>query len=99
MSKYTFLSSSNNFKAQKKSYSCEFNVHCSVQLGNGYLRLKVQRDAHGFLCIIYLNIFALHVSGVICTHHQEHKLQSKAVGTCDLWMAKVLDSMKRFRFM
>jgi hypothetical protein len=60
--------------------------------------LKVQRDAHGFVLIIYLNMFALHVSGAICTHHQEHKLQITAVGTCDLWMTKVLDSMKRFRF-
>jgi hypothetical protein len=36
-----------------------------------------------FLCILYYTIFALHVSGAICTHHQEHKLQSTVVGTCD----------------
>jgi hypothetical protein len=37
-------------------------------------------DAHGFICILYSSIFALHVSGVICTHPQEHKLQSTAIG-------------------
>jgi hypothetical protein len=42
------------------------------------------------LCILYYTILALHVSGAICTHHQEHKLQSKALGTCDLWMREVL---------
>jgi hypothetical protein len=36
-----------------------------------------------FLCILYYTVLALHVSGVICTHHQEHKLQSTAVGTRD----------------
>jgi hypothetical protein len=35
------------------------------------------------LCILYFTILALCVSGVICTHHQEHKLQSTAVGTRD----------------
>jgi hypothetical protein len=44
-------------------------------------RLQVRRDAHGFLCIFYYTILALHVSVAICTHHQEHKLQSTAVGT------------------
>jgi hypothetical protein len=34
-----------------------------------------------FLCIVYFIILALHVSGAICTHHQEHKLQSTAIGT------------------
>jgi hypothetical protein len=38
-----------------------------------------------FLCILYYTILALHVSGAICTHHQEHKLQSTAVGTCDCY--------------
>jgi hypothetical protein len=27
----------------------------------------------------YSSIFALHVSGAICTHPQEHKLQSTAI--------------------
>jgi hypothetical protein len=36
-----------------------------------------------FLCILYYTILAVHVSGAICAHHQEHKLQSTAVGTCD----------------
>jgi hypothetical protein len=33
-----------------------------------------------FLCILYFTLFALHVSGAIYTHQQEHKLQSTAVG-------------------
>jgi hypothetical protein len=37
------------------------------------------------LCILYYAMLALHVSGAICTHHQEHKLQSTAVGTCDCY--------------
>jgi hypothetical protein len=43
-----------------------------------------------FLFILYYTMLALHVSGTICTHHKEHKLQSTAVGTCDLWMREVL---------
>jgi hypothetical protein len=50
-----------------------------------YIRLEVQRDAHEFLCILYFTINALHVSGAICTHHQEDKQQSTAVGTCDCY--------------
>jgi hypothetical protein len=38
-----------------------------------------------FLCILYYTTLALHVSGAICTHHQEHKLQSTAVGTRDCY--------------
>jgi hypothetical protein len=53
-----------------------FDVHGSVHLGNVYVRLKVQLDAHGFICILYSSLsfffFALHVSGAICTHPQEH---------------------------
>jgi hypothetical protein len=67
-----------------------FEVHGSVRLGNIHIRLEVQRDTHGFLCIIYFTIFALHVSGAICSHRQEHILQSTAVGTRDLWMREVL---------
>jgi hypothetical protein len=36
-----------------------------------------------FLRIVHYTMLALHVSGAIYTHHQEHKLQSTAVGTCD----------------
>jgi hypothetical protein len=43
-----------------------------------------------FKCILYYTTLALHVLGAICTHHQEHKLQSSAVGTCDCY--GVLDS-------
>jgi hypothetical protein len=38
-----------------------------------------------FLCILHYTMLALHVSGAICTHHQEHKLQSTTVGTCDCY--------------
>jgi hypothetical protein len=38
-----------------------------------------------FLCVLYYTIHVLHVSGAICTHHQEHKLQSTAVGTRDCY--------------
>jgi hypothetical protein len=68
-----------------KRCNSEFNVHGSVHLGNVYIRLNVQRDAHGFVCVLYFSIFALHVSGAICTHQQEHKLQSRAVGMCNFY--------------
>jgi hypothetical protein len=45
-----------------------------------YVRLKLQLYAHGFICILHSSIFALHVSGAICTHPQEHKLQNTAIG-------------------
>jgi phosphoribosylformylglycinamidine (FGAM) synthase-like amidotransferase family enzyme len=32
---------------------------------------------------LFLSIFAPHVSGAICTHLQEHKLQSTALGVCN----------------
>jgi hypothetical protein len=32
-----------------------------------------------FLCILYYTILAQHVSGAICTHHQDNKLQSTTV--------------------
>jgi hypothetical protein len=37
------------------------------------------------ICILYSPIFcfALHVSGAICTHPQEHRLQSTAIGVCN----------------
>jgi hypothetical protein len=37
------------------------------------------------LCILYYTTLALHVLDAICTHHQEHKLQSTAVGTHDCY--------------
>jgi hypothetical protein len=67
-----------------------------VSFGNVYVRLGVQLDVHGFICILYSSIFfALHVSGVICTHPQEHKLQRTAIGVCNLWKAEVISSIKR----
>ena len=32
---------------------------------------------------VSLYIFALHVLGAVCTHPQEHKLQSTAIGMCN----------------
>jgi hypothetical protein len=62
----------------------EFDVHSSVHLGNVHVRLKVRLDAHGFMCILYSSLFfALHVSGAIFTHPQEHKLQSTTTGVCN----------------
>jgi hypothetical protein len=61
-----------------------FYVPGSVYLGNVYVRLKVQLDVHVFICILYSSIFlALYVSGAICTHPQEHKLQRTAIGVCN----------------
>jgi hypothetical protein len=37
------------------------------------------------LCILYYTILALYVSGAICCHNQELKLQSTAVGTRDCY--------------
>jgi hypothetical protein len=34
---------------------------------------------------LFLYIFALHVSGAIYTHHQDHKLQSTAIGMCNVY--------------
>jgi hypothetical protein len=36
-----------------------------------------------YMYSLFLYIFALHVSGAICTHPQEHKLQSTAISTCN----------------
>jgi hypothetical protein len=46
---------------------------------------KSEKMHTDFLCILYYTTLALRVSGVICTHHQEHKLQSTAVGTRDCY--------------
>jgi hypothetical protein len=60
-----------------------FDVHGSVHLGNVYVRLNVQLDVHGFMYSLLLYIFTLLVSGAICTHPKEHKLQSRALGVCN----------------
>jgi hypothetical protein len=45
------------------------------------VQLKVQLDVHLFIYILCSSIFiALHVSGAIYTHPQEHKLQRTAIG-------------------
>jgi hypothetical protein len=38
-------------------------------------------DLYVFFIPVYF--FALHVSGAIFTHPQQHKLQSTAIGMCD----------------
>jgi hypothetical protein len=61
-----------------------FDVHCSVHLGNVFVRLSIQLDAH-CMYSLFLYIFALHVSGAICTHPQEHKLQITAIDMCNVY--------------
>jgi hypothetical protein len=63
-----------------------FDVYDFVHLGNVYVPLEVRLDVHGFIlvCILYSSLLlALHVSSAICTHPQEHKLQSTALGVCN----------------
>jgi hypothetical protein len=36
-----------------------------------------------YMYSLFLYIFALHVSGAICIHPQEHKLQRTAIGMCN----------------
>jgi hypothetical protein len=47
---------------------CKFDVCGSVQLGN-ICFIQVQLDV---LYSLFLDNLAVHVSGAICTHHQEH---------------------------
>jgi hypothetical protein len=76
----------------------EFDVHGSVHLGNIYIYIyifdcksnKIHMDF--FICILYYTILALRASGAFCTHHQEYKLQSTAVGTRDCYGVLKLDS-------
>jgi hypothetical protein len=42
-----------------------FDVHGSVHLANVYVRLRVQLDAHGFICIFYSAIFLLYMFRVL----------------------------------
>jgi hypothetical protein len=63
-------------------FGLEFGVYVSVHLGNTYVQFKVQLDVL-FLFILYSPLFlAVHVSGAICTHPQEHKLQRTAIRVC-----------------
>jgi hypothetical protein len=65
-----------------------FHVHGSVYLGNVCVRLKVQLD---YMYSLFLYIFSLYVSGAICTHPEEHKLQSTALRVCNLWKTEVVN--------
>jgi hypothetical protein len=62
----------------------QFDVYGSVHLDNVYVRLNVELNVHGFMYSLFLYIFALYVSGAICTHPREHKLQSRALGVCNV---------------
>jgi hypothetical protein len=42
-----------------------FDVHGSVHLGNVHVRLRVQLDTHGFICILYSSIFLLYMFRVL----------------------------------
>jgi hypothetical protein len=49
------------------------DIHSSVHIGNIYLCSIKGPTRCTFLCIVYSSLFlALHVSGAICTHPQEH---------------------------
>jgi hypothetical protein len=61
-----------------------FDVHGSVHHGNVCVPLKVQLDAH-YMYSLFLYIFPLHVLGAICTHPHEQKLQSTAIGVCNVY--------------
>jgi hypothetical protein len=48
-----------------------------------FVQLKFQLDVL-YIYIFYSSLFlALHVSGAICTHPQEHKLQLRAICVCN----------------
>jgi hypothetical protein len=49
--------------------------HCSTESPTRYTWM--------YMYSLFLYIFAVHVSGAICTHPQEHKLQSTALGVCN----------------
>jgi hypothetical protein len=74
------------------------NILCRVKVNNRPIRSMQHRELvmnifdcksdemhTDFLCVLYYTVLALHVSGAICTHHQEHKLQSTAVSTRDCY--------------
>jgi hypothetical protein len=42
-------------------------------------------EMHTDFYVFFITLFSLHVSGAICTYHQEHKLQSTAVGMRDCY--------------
>jgi hypothetical protein len=47
-----------------------------------------------YVFFIPLYFLVLYVSGAICTHPQEHKLQHAAIGVRNLWKAEVIHSIK-----
>jgi hypothetical protein len=66
-----------------ENFNCELPIEYIFKV---YIFDWKSNEMHmDFLCILYFTILALHVSGAIRTHHQEHKLQSTAVGACDCY--------------
>jgi hypothetical protein len=53
-----------------------FDAHGSVHLGNMFYSSPTRCTPYSLLFLT----LALHVSCAICTDHQEHKLQSSAIG-------------------
>jgi hypothetical protein len=85
-----FVKRSTNLLVPVKYWTNVFGVHGSVHVDNIYVRLNVQLDVHVFICILYSSLlFALHVSGAICTHPQEYKLQRTAIGVCNGYGCKL----------
>jgi hypothetical protein len=58
-------------KSHVPNITAEFDVHGSVHLGNIYVKFKDQLDVL-FMYSLFFLFLALHVSGAICTHPQEH---------------------------
>jgi hypothetical protein len=63
------------------------------------VRLGVQLDVLRtwiYMYSLFLYIFALRVSGAICTHPQEHKLQSTAIGIVMVIGAQTVEYSYRY---
>jgi hypothetical protein len=83
------------FELQIDFFPLEYTVyvfHICFALQKNNIYCKSDEMHKNFLCILYYTTLALRVSGVICAHHQKHKLQSTAVGTRDCYGVLKLDS-------
>jgi hypothetical protein len=64
-----------------------------------YVGMIFHLDIQGFIRILYSSIFlTLHDGGANCAYPQEHKLQSTALGVCNLWKVKITNCIKRCDF-
>jgi hypothetical protein len=52
---------------------------------SGSLNLPELSGPHRPVMGLLYFLLAVHVSGAVGTHHQDHNLQSTAVGTCDCY--------------